>query len=196
MKRYIALAACTAALVGAAPGFAQPTPFVGQITPYGFNWCPNGWTQAAGQLLPISSHQALFSLYGTTYGGDGRTTFGLPDLRGHWPTNHGQSPGTSNYALGQRGGVYELTLNITQLANHTHTFNGTSGAPNTQSINGATLATFPSSQSAYADPAALPETMNTAMVATSGGNLSFDTRQPWIAANYCVALQGIFPSRP
>ncbi len=95
-------------------------PFIGQIQTFGFNFAPRGWARCDGQLLPISSNSALFSLLGTTYGGDGRTTFGLPDLRGRAALHQGQGPGLSNRNLGQRAGAENTTLTVNQMPSHNH----------------------------------------------------------------------------
>jgi microcystin-dependent protein len=196
MKHMLTSALAISAMLGAAPvATAQTDPMIGQISGYGFNWCPRGWTQAAGQLLPISQYSALFSLYGTNYGGDGRTTFGLPDLRGRVPVHTGQAPGLSNYPIGQKTGATTVTLTTVNLASHTHNFSGASAGPDTRSINGATFATFPAGASAYGNPGNLNETMNTGMVGNTGNNQAFNIQSPYIATNYCVSLQGIFPSR-
>src|SRR6056297_1754420 len=116
------VALSTAALLSPKPAEAQAfEQFLGQIMMVGYNFCPRGWANADGQLLPISSNSALFSLYGTTFGGDGRTTFALPDLRGRVPIHPGQGIGLPNYTLGQRGGQASITLGIDNLPPHEHT---------------------------------------------------------------------------
>ena len=121
---------------------AQVTPMVGQISGYGFNWCPRNWTMADGKLLPIAQYTALYSLYGTNFGGDGRTTFGVPDLRGRVPVHTGQAPGLSNYPIGVRTGANSVTLNVTNLASHSHNFSGSSAGPDSRAIGGSTFATM------------------------------------------------------
>lgn len=119
VQPYLAVNYCIA-LEGIYPSRSW-TPFVGTIGIFGFNFAPRGWAQCSGQLLPIAQYTALFSLIGTYYGGDGRTTFALPDLRGRVPVNQGQGPGLSSYQIGQRGGVEQVSINSQQLPSHTHT---------------------------------------------------------------------------
>src|SRR3982751_6487214 len=102
-------------------------PFLGEIRMAGFNFAPRGWAFCAGQLLPISQNDALFALVGTTYGGDGQTTFGMPDLRGRVPINQGQGPGLSNYVMGQMSGTESVTLITAQIPPHSHAINAASG---------------------------------------------------------------------
>jgi len=198
MKRILASSiAASALLAAAAPAAqAQTQPMLGEITPFAFNFCPRGWAAANGALLPIAQNTALFSLYGTTYGGDGRTNFRLPDLRGRVAVHAGQGPGLSRYQLGQSGGGERVTLTTNNLANHSHSFNGSSAGPDTRSINNATFATFPAGASAYASPGALNETMNSGMVRNTGAGQSFSIQQPLLAVTYCVATSGgLYPSR-
>ncbi len=125
---------------------AQTDPFIGQVITVGFNFCPRGWAPANGQLLPIAQNTALFSLYGTMYGGDGRTTFALPDLRGRAVVNAGQGPGMMNYRVGQRGGLETVTLTTQQIPAHNHpgTASGVTSASAT--VSGTATATATSTQ--------------------------------------------------
>lgn len=184
-------------------------PFIGQIQPYGFNFAPRGWAKCEGQLLPISSNTALFSLLGTIYGGDGRNTFALPDLRGRVPMGSGNGPGLSTRKIGAKGGTERVTLNAAQMPAHDHSGTGTvtgtmqanSGAGDTDTPGGNTLATLSrTNQYSTAGP-------NTAMhtdtvhgtgnftTSMAGGSQSHDNMQPYLAINYCIALVGLFPSR-
>ncbi len=168
-------------------------PFIGQIQLFGFNFAPRGWAFCEGQLLAISQYSALFSLLGTTYGGDGRTTFGLPDLRGRVPISPGTGAGLSNYSWGQRGGQERVTLNINEIPSHTHTL---------MASNAAGTASNPSNM-LLADTGALDKeygtgtltAMNNQAISQSGGNQSHSIQQPYLAVYYCIALVGIFPSR-
>ncbi len=172
----VLMGAC--ALVTERSAIAQD-PFVGEIRMFGFSFCPRGWTEADGQLLAITSNTALFSLYGTTYGGDGRTTFGLPDLRGRVPMHVGNGPGLSSYTQGQKGGVEGVTLTTAQIPAHNHTYVMlTSGMGN---VDGIPQRTGGGEQN----------------IATSdtGGGQSHENRQPYLVMRYCVALTGVFPSR-
>lgn len=119
VQPYLAVNYCMA-LQGIYPS-RNWEPFVGTIGIFGFNWAPRGWAQCNGQLLPIAQYSALFSLIGTYYGGDGRTTFALPDLRGRVPVNYGQGPGLSPYQIGQRGGAEQISITIPNLPSHSHT---------------------------------------------------------------------------
>jgi microcystin-dependent protein len=162
-------------------------PFLGSIIIFGGNFAPRGWAFCAGQLLPINQNTALFSLLGTTYGGNGQTTFALPDLRGRAPIGFGQGPGLSNYDLGQQGGVENVTLTIPELAAHTHTQPASTAEETTNRPSNA----FPAKGGVYAG------TSDTTMGAggATGGGQPHENRQPYTAMNYIIALQGIFPSR-
>ena len=186
------LAAALSATLAAAPAEAQAiSPYLGEITPMAFNWCPEGWMPANGQILPIASYPALYSLYSNYYGGNGISTFGLPDLRTATPASR-----STSWPLGSFTYLYFNTLSANNLAAHNHDFRGSSASANTTAIDNATLATFPSAASAYADPANLPNTMHSGMVQAAGANAAFDTRQPFLALNYCVSVDGVYPSRP
>lgn len=172
-------------------------PFIGQLMLVPYNFAPQGWAFCQGQILSIAQNTALFSLLGTTYGGNGQTTFALPDLRGRVPVSSGQGPGLSNYSLGQVSGSENTTLLTTNMPAHTHTataaLNANSGPANDSLPNGNFLAEgsiYNSSSNA---------TMNSNAVAVSlspaGGNQPFNNVQPILALNWVIALQGIFPSR-
>lgn len=167
------------------------TPFIGEIRLFGFGFPPRGWALCEGQLLPISQNQALFSLLGTTYGGNGTTDFALPDLRGRVPLHHGQGPGFPSYVLGQQGGVEEVTLTIDQLGPHSHLSAAQSGAGTSASPFGDVWARSEVAQ--YGTPAAA--SMDPAAVSPVGASQPHDNLAPYLTLNYCIALQGIFPSR-
>ena len=186
--------------------------FIGEIMDVGFNFCPRGWAQTNGQLLAISQNSALFSLLGTTYGGDGRTTFGLPDLRGRSMVNVGTGPGLSSYSWGQRTGQETVTLNTTQIPSHNHPHSHGAGirtvtdAPNSMTPFGSAFTNL--ATNAYHDgtvpgaPGKSPRFMDpgTVFVQESGGplvggNQSHENRAPSLAVYRCIALVGIFPSR-
>ena len=179
-------------------------PFIAQIVMFGGNFAPRSWAFCDGQLLPIAQNTALFSLLGTTYGGDGRTTFGLPDLRGRFPMHPGSGPGLSPRQLGQKSGTETTTLTVNQIPPHTHTGTGTvkvSGdAANTSDPTGNTLALA----EAYSDQAfpvspAVPLKLRADSVevtnANTGGGQSHSNMPPFQCVNFIIALQGIFPSR-
>ena len=177
-------------------------PFLAEITLFGGNFAPRGWAFCDGQLLPIASNSALFSLLGTTYGGDGRTTFALPDLRGRAPIGPRHGPGLSSYRLGQKGGVEYVILNQTQIPSHTHTINHTlqvradagSGATTDDPTN-AFIANDGNNQFNPVADANMGPLAGTISAFNTGGNLSHENRQPFLALNYIIALQGVFPSR-
>lgn len=195
MKKLI-LAAATLAGTCLLPGAAQAqaVPYVGQIMATGANFCPRGWTEAHGQLLPISQNDALFSLYGTIYGGDGRTTFGIPDLRGRMITDDGQGSGLTEHRIGQKFGADTVTLTVSNLPSHTHGFGVSTSEPNTPQVNNATLATFPS-RPAYATATNLTASLANQTISHTGGNQSINIQQPYIVLKWCVALFGVYPSR-
>ena len=166
-------------------------PFIGQIILVPYNFAPQGWALCNGQLLSIAQNTALFSLLGTTYGGDGVTTFALPDLRGRVPVSSGQAPGLSNYFLGQAAGTETVTLNSNQMPAHSHAVNANSAHSNSdQPANN-----FPAS-SAHFQTTSDGTKMNPAMIGQTGGSQPHENRQPYLTLNYCIALQGIYPSRP
>lgn len=165
-------------------------PFIGQIILVPYNFAPNGWAFCNGQVLPIAQYTALFSLLGTTYGGDGVTNFALPDLRGRVPISSGQAPGLQNYVLGQKGGEETVTLNTNQTPAHSHSVFANSAHSNSdQPANN-----FPAS-SAHFQTTSDGTTMNPGMIGKTGSSQAHDNMQPYLGLNYCIALQGIFPSR-
>lgn len=172
-------------------------PFIGMIALFGFNFPPRGWALCNGQLLSISQNTALFSLLGTTYGGDGQTTFALPNLQSRVPLGMGQGPGLSNYRIGQTGGSENVTLLSTQMPAHNHALN-VSGAPGTtNSPAGNVLATafLPDETAVNAYTTTPNNTASPQAIGMAGGNQPHENVQPYLAMNYCIALQGIFPSR-
>jgi microcystin-dependent protein len=170
-------------------------PFVAEIRIFPFNFAPTGWAMCNGQLLPISQNTALFSLLGTMYGGDGQSTFALPDLQGSAPLFWGQSPGLSLYDEGQQGGTETVTLLQTEMPVHTHQASGTSGTGPTSPANN-TWGTQPgrTPPPTYVDGS--PNvTMAPISVAITGADLPHNNMQPYLTLNFCIALQGIFPPR-
>lgn len=176
-------------------------PFIATIMGFGGNFAPRGWAFCNGQLLAISQNDALFSILGTIYGGDGRTTFGLPDLRGRMFIGAGDGPGLSNRPLGARGGVEEVVLTTSQMPQHTHvaTLRGEKGNSTQNRPEGNMLGnSAPRDNKAYAPPNA---NANKAMASESitvgfaGGSQSHYNMMPYITTNYIIALYGIYPSR-
>jgi microcystin-dependent protein len=161
-------------------------PFLSEIRIMSFSFAPKGWALCDGQSLPINQNQALFSLLGTTFGGDGRVNFALPDLRGNVPIHVG-----NGHILGEKGGNQSVTLNIQQLPTHTHPLNaldtsGTLGNPKSNLL--AQVA------NAYTQMAGNLTTLSPATVSNVGGNQAHQNMQPFLTLSFCIALQGIFPS--
>lgn len=177
-------------------------PFLGEIIWVGFNFCPRGFAAADGQLLPISQNTALFSLYGTTYGGDGRTTFGLPDLRSRVPVHTGDGPGLTSRALGSKGGEEAHSLTSNEMPAHSHgataSVNASDDPGNNASPDGA-LPALAECTNYDGDGPTSPVTMSSSMVSVSignaGGNQAHNNMQPFLTLNACVAITGLFPSR-
>jgi len=175
------------------------TPYIGEIRMFGFGTrgAPNGWQACDGSLLPISEYDALFALIGTTYGGDGQTTFAVPDLRGRLPIHQGTGPGLSNYVLGQRAGTETVTILPTQMPAHTHTMVATTGAstaltPGTSLLPGAVAGdTFYVNTITGNNAAA----MSPQMVGLAGGSQPHENCMPTLTVQFCIATQGIFPSQ-
>jgi len=167
--------------------------FVGEIRMFGFNFAPQGWALCNGQLLPISQNTALFSLLGTTYGGDGRTTFALPDMRSRVPVHQGQGAGLSSYAEGQAGGAETVTLAAAQMPGHTHSVKASSSAAAADEPEGRALAR--SRNDIYTAEPDATTVMNAEMLGDAGGSEPHANIQPYLAVNFCIALTGIFPSR-
>lgn len=161
-------------------------PFLSEIRIMSFNFAPKGWAMCNGQLLPINQNQALFSLLGTTFGGDGRVNFALPDQRGRTPIHVG-----SGHTLGERGGEQAHTLSIAELPTHVHTMNANSGVGNATNPNGAVLTKAPANT--YA-PATNLAALNPATSLNTGGSQAHLNMQPFLTLTFCIALQGIFPS--
>ncbi len=164
-------------------------PFLSEIRIMSFQFAPKGWALCNGQLLPINQNQALFSLLGTSFGGDGRVNFALPDLRGQTPIHVG-----SGHTLGERGGEQAHTLSIAELPTHTHVANGTSTSTDPNGTNiptGNLLATTPSE--IYAAPSNLVA-LAPSTVGNVGGSQAHLNMQPFLTLSFCIALQGIFPS--
>lgn len=169
-------------------------PFVGEIRVFGFNFAPQGWALCNGQLLSISQNTALFSLLGVTYGGDGRTTFALPNLQGRAALQPRQGPGLSPYALGQTGGAATVTLTLPQMPSHTHGLSAVSDPAESGMPTGNVLARSLGGP-VYATGTA-SATLSSSAVSAQGGSAAHNNLPPYLVANFCIALQGVFPSRP
>lgn len=167
-------------------------PFLAEVRMVGFNFAPRGWAFCDGQILPINQNQSLYSLLGTTYGGDGRTSFALPDLRGRTPIHVGRSNGGDDHKLGSKGGQETVTLDAATMPQHDHVAQASTDENGTTTANGNVLAR--ALQALYANPPADTPIVGSTM-ANVGGGQSHDDMQPYLAVNYCIALQGLFPSR-
>jgi microcystin-dependent protein len=170
-------------------------PFIGQILAVPFNFAPQGWALCNGQILPISQNTALFSLLGTNFGGNGQSTFGLPDLRGRVPIQFGQGPGLSNYDMGETGGSESVVLTLAQMPGHNHGAFGFGRRGGTTSPAGAAWAASSTGDTAYAPLSGAPVAMSAMSTSLTGNNQGHDNRQPYLVLNFIIALVGIFPSR-
>jgi microcystin-dependent protein len=169
-------------------------PFLAEVRIVGFNFPPRGWALCDGQILPINQNQSLFSLLGTTYVGDGRTNFALPDLRGRTPLHFGTSaaPGAVNHNQGQKNGEETHPLSASEMPDHDHSV-AANAAPATSDEPQGNLPARPGFD-AYGGPTALGA-FGAETVGDTGGGQGHDNMQPWLALNFCIALQGLFPSR-
>lgn len=170
-------------------------PFVAEIRIFGFNFAPRGWAFCNGQLLPIAQNTALFSLVGTYYGGDGRSTFGLPNLQGRAPRGTGQGPGLSSVDLGEAAGTETVTLQAAELPSHAHPLPGTTTAATEHDPQGNVFGTS-GTPNFGAFAAAAPTGTMAVAPATAGGGAPHDNLQPSLALNFCIAMQGVYPPRP
>lgn len=174
-------------------------PFIAEIRIFAGNFAPRSWAFCDGQLLPIANNTALFSLIGTTYGGDGRTTTALPNLQGRAPMHPGRGPGLTSRRLGQRVGVETVTLNESQIPSHSHTLrldasgsNAVHGPSNTTSLANSRPAGMNLYQS---NTTANLVDMSSSTLSTTGGSQSHNNIQPYLTLNFIIALQGLYPSR-
>ena len=178
-------------------------PTLAEIRIFGGNFAPRSWAYCDGQLLPINQNQALFSILGTTFGGDGRTTFGLPDLRGRTAIHAGNGPGLSDRRLGAKGGAESVTLTVNNLPSHKHTDTVKCNVTLSNSdlpgghyygpVSGVLDGKDPIPMEGYASTKS--QTAAGGNTSNTGGGQAIDLRQPWLAINYIIALQGLFPSR-
>ena len=166
------------------------TPYLSEIKIMSFNFAPKGWAQCNGQTLPINQNQALFSLLGTMYGGNGQTTFALPNLQGQVPIHIGQEFSVE----GEAGGESAHTLTQSEMPQHIHTLSGTSVASSQPVPTGALLATTAATDPIYSGASSLVA-MSASAIGNTGGSQPHDNMQPYLVLNFCIALQGVFPSR-
>lgn len=179
-------------------------PFVGEIRAFGFNFAPRGWAQCSGQIMSIAQNTALFSILGTSYGGNGTTTFALPDLRGRTITHQGQGAGLSQYVVGEQVGSESETLLVTQMPSHGHPplAKAQPGTANmhTTPLAGDYLTRFNASSDIFGftwnnPPLENAQTLHPSAIGLTGGSLPHENRQPFLVINYCICVQGVFPSR-
>jgi microcystin-dependent protein len=171
-------------------------PFVAEIRIFPFNFAPHGWAFCDGQLMPLSQNTALFSLLGTTYGGNGKSNFALPDLQGRAPMQPGQGPGLSLHDLGETGGSETVTLLESEIPAHSHGINGQNSNANLNDPAGAVLARAFGGGNLYKTPAgASMATLSDQSVAPAGGEQPHNNLMPYLTLYFCIALQGVFPPR-
>ena len=168
-------------------------PFLAEIRMVGFNFAPRGWAFCDGQILPINQNQSLFSLLGTTYGGDGRTSFALPDLRGRTPIHVGRSDGGVDHRLGQKSGAETHALAVNEMPQHSHGVLATGESGDTPLPGGNHLAGFNNAYANEETMLASPVGVGQAL-ANAGGSQAHNNMQPYLAVHFCIALQGLFPS--
>lgn len=197
MKRFL-IGASGLALAALGSAAQAQDRYLGDVFMVGYTFCPRGTTEAQGQLLSIFSNQALFALYGTTYGGDGRTTFGLPDMRARSPIGQGSGPGLGTFQQGARGGSEFKTLSIAEMPRHNHDarVRASTLGPNTNNPAGASFPTFPAGTNQYVngyDNVTMAD--DEVQVSRVGDSQGFSIRDPYIAMRFCVVLSGVFPSR-
>lgn len=172
-------------------------PFLGEIRILAFGFAPKGWAFCNGQLIAISQNTALFSLFGTTFGGDGRTNFGLPNLQGASPMSPGQGPGLSFYDLGETGGSTTVTLLPTQVPSHPHSLQADGRQADQNAPTSQTSLARSTPQFVYkAQAGAATQPMAAGAVGVVGGNQPHNNLMPYLTLNFCVALQGVYPARP
>lgn len=180
------------------PAAAGPEPFIGDIIAVGYDFCPRSWASAEGQLLPIANNTALFSLIGTTYGGDGRTSFGLPDLRGRIAASQGRGPGLTQRHQGSKIVTEAIVLSEGQLPAHSHDVNANNLDGDKSGPANKVLAAAPpsgtGSETIYSDQPPTRQ-MSDKMIANAGGSAWFNVEDPYLVMRYCIALDGVYPSR-
>jgi microcystin-dependent protein len=169
-------------------------PFVAEIRIFPFNFAPKGWAFCDGQLLPLSQNTALFSLLGTTYGGDGKSNFALPNMQGNAPMHPGQGPGLSLHDLGETGGSETVSLLESEIPSHSHNVTASSQ----DGTDNHPVANYPAQGvgiNLYVNAGTTPVAMNDNAIAPAGGDQPHNNMQPYLTLNFCIALQGVFPPR-
>ena len=171
-------------------------PFVAEIRMLPFWFAPSGWAQCNGQLLPISQNTALFSLLGTVYGGDGKSTFALPDLQDRAPLHPGQGQGLSQRFLGQEGGAEFLTLLVSEIPAHTHSLNASNGFGNSTDPTAKVMSRVFGGGNMFKAGTVPTDALAVQALAPAGGDLPHNNMMPYLTVNFCIAMQGVFPQRP
>ena len=193
MKQKITMLCFVLLFLGISNKAESQEPYLGEIRLFAGNFAPRGWAFCHGQLLAISQNDALFSILGTIYGGDGRTTFALPDLRGRVPLQHGQGPGLTNFPIGAKGGTQTNTLIVGQLPSHNHEVKiGVNTSLGDQSDPTGVLA---SHSGGFAENFSGFKSLEGTSILAQGGNQPVNNIQPYISLNYIICLQGVYPSR-
>jgi microcystin-dependent protein len=182
---------------------AMTESYVGQILPFAFNFAPRSWATCSGQLLPIRQNTALFSLLGVNYGGDGKVTFGLPNMQGNVAIGSGQGSGLSSYVVGETGGSSGVTLTTSEIPMHTHTLNVTTAPAQSFTAAGNQLASGGGGKGGgdkaliYSpNPGKATTGLAPSAISPAGGNQAHNNMQPYVAVNFCICLAGNFPPRP
>ena len=170
------------------------TPFVGEIRMFGGNFAPAGWAFCDGSLIAISENDTLFTLIGTTYGGDGQQTFALPDLRGRLPIHMGQGAGLSSRVIGENGGTETVMLTVPQIPGHTHAFLGSTSPASALSPAGAVVAS-PTNIDLYRPGSTPDQAMASNAISPTGGSQPHDNTQPFLCISFIISLFGVFPSQ-
>ena len=194
MKKLLLVAVIGLSMISNTANAQGADPFLGQIAFVPYNFAPRGWAECNGQIMSIAQNTALFSLLGTTYGGNGQTTFALPDMRGRSLVHNGQGPGLSPYNLGEMSGVESVTLTTPQMPMHNHGIAAVTTQGNDSSPTGNVPADTKTLDKEYSNSA--PNTlMKNSMVTPSGGNQPHENRSPYLVMKCIIALQGIYPTR-
>ena len=187
------LLSASAAFFAAPIVHAGSEPYVGEVMLFGGNWCPINYLPADGRLVPVSQYQALYAVIGVTYGGNGSTTFALPDLRGRTPIGQGQGPGLTAMPMGSEGGAEQTTLQINQLPPHTHGVTATTAPATHATAGGGRVPAQAQNAGVYAAPGGPIVDMGTTGPAGQGSPVA--TRSPYLVMNWCIAMDGLFPQR-
>lgn len=197
MKKLLISAIAGASALALAPAASAQTgdQFLGQLKSFGFNFCPAQWARADGAILSIAQNTALYSLYGTTFGGNGTSTFALPNLNQRMAMGRGAGPGLTNRAEGTAVGSPTVTLTIANLPNHTHNFMASADPQAQNTPENGSFPTYGATVRAYAAQGSSDVSMNSQTIASEGGSQPMPIQQPVLAVTWCVAMTGVYPSR-